>query len=359
MLKKLFFCLSILGILFFFGCSGDNIVETNSEEIPTPHPVGPVSQYGQLLAGHPDGLGRIYGACKGVKSGEEVQLRGMSLYWSILPRATDFYTETAITTMVRDMKVQLIRLAISTQENWGGDISGYILDPEAQLALIDQAVHGAVLNDIYVIIDWHSHMANWQLAEATEFFEKVSAKYGKLDNVIFEVFNEPMQQSWDDVKSYADSIVKVIRKNSDNLILVGTPNWDQKPHVAIDNEVEDFLHNIAYTFHFYANTHRLGSEGSKALQAMRAGLSVFVSEWGTGNADGGGTPGEMANANWQRFLDENLLSSANWSASKINEGTAAFLEESDENHLVYSTSGQMVKDILSANPDSYTACKSK
>lgn len=357
MIKKLIPCLLLAGISLFFGCSGDNIVETSAEEMPTPHPVGPVSQYGQLLAGSPDGVGRIYGACQGVKSGAEVQLRGMSLYWSLLPKATMFYTDAAITTMVNDMKMQVVRIAVGTQENWGGKTPGYILDPEAQLDLIKQAVHAAVINDIYVIIDWHSHTATEQYAEASDFFEKVAKEYGHLDNVIFEVFNEPTRQSWSDIKAYADSMVKIIRHYSDNLILVGNPNWDQKPNLVIGNEVQDSLNNIAYTFHFYANTHKVSTEGKNALKAMEAGLSVFVSEWGTGNSDGKGVPGEQTNANWQRFLDENLLSSANWSASKINEGTAAFLEESDENHLVYSASGLMVKEIMSANPDSYTACK--
>ena len=32
----------------------------------------------------------------------------------------------------------------------------------------------AVKNDIYVIIDWHSHTAPQQLEEATQFFEEVA-----------------------------------------------------------------------------------------------------------------------------------------------------------------------------------------
>ena len=71
---------------------------------------------------------------------------------------------------------------------------------------------------------------------------------------------------------------------------------------------------------------------------------------------GKGTPGEDKNNMWQEWMDANKLSSANWSASKINEGTAAFAQASKVDSLVFSPSGEMVKGFLAKNPDSYTTC---
>lgn len=362
--------LNILKLAFFaafsllvLGCSGENetvlsFSEKAASAVPENSVIGPVSQYGELVAGSPDGVGHIYGKCSGVESGKEVQVKGMSLYWSLLPNATDFYTETAISTMVREMNVEIVRAAIGTKEDWGGT-EGFIKDPESQFALIDQAVAGAVKNDIYIIFDWHSHTATEQLDYATYFFETLAQKYGALDNVIFELFNEPTTQSWADIKAYAEAIVAVIRKYSDNLILVGNPTWDQTPNKAIGNEVSDPLNNIAYTFHYYANTHSISSEGRNAERAMKAGLSVFVSEWGTGDADGGGVPNLDRNSQWQNWLDVNKLSWANWSASKIPEGTAAFSAASDENHLEFSESGSLVKSYLDSNPTGYKKCRKR
>lgn len=114
---------------------------------------------------------------------------------------------------------------------------------------------------------------------------------------------------------------------------------------------------MAYTFHYYANTHSITGQGNAAVRAMEAGLSVFVSEWGTGNADGKGTPNVQRNDDWQAWMDKYKLSSANWSASKISEGTAAFTSEATADSLVYSVSGELVKSYLAKNPDSYTKCK--
>ena len=344
----------------------------------TPTRVGPVSQYGQLMTGkNSQGKGRIYGSCEGVKDGAEVQVRGMSLYWSLLPKATEFWTEEGVSTMVRDMNIQIVRAAMATGSDdwWGckdgsescGDdksahITGYASDPEFQKNLMKTVVEAAIKNDIYVIIDWHSHNANEQTESAKTFFKEMAQTYGQYDNVIFELFNEPTDIAWSVIKNYANQVVPVIREYSDNLILVGNRQYDQNPQEAIGNTVSG--ENIAYTFHYYANSHcwsgqtSWGSacEGANAQQAIDAGLSVFVSEWGTGNADGGGEPDQSKNTGWQNWIDGNKLSWANWSASKISEGTAAFQGSSSKTSLQYTTSGNMVKGYLASNPTSYTKC---
>ena len=346
----------------------------------TPTRVGPVSQYGQLMTGkNSQGKGRIYGSCEGVKDGAEVQVRGMSLYWSLLPKATEFWTEEGVSTMVRDMNIQIVRAAMATGSDdwWGckdgsescGDdksahITGYASDPEFQKNLMKTVVEAAIKNDIYVIIDWHSHNANEQTESAKTFFKEMAQTYGQYDNVIFELFNEPTDIAWSVIKNYANQVVPVIREYSDNLILVGNRQYDQNPQEAIGNTVSG--ENIAYTFHYYANSHcwsgqtTWGSacEGANAQQAIDAGLSVFVSEWGTGNADGGGEPDQSKNTGWQNWIDGNKLSWANWSASKISEGTAAFQGSSSKSSLQYTTSGNMVKGYLASNPTSYTKCSS-
>ncbi len=331
----------------------------------TPTRVGPVSQYGQLITGKTSqGKGQIYGSCEGVKDGAEVQVRGMSLYWSLMPQAVEFWSEEGITTMVNDMKIQIVRAAMATgNEDWQGGYKGYASDPNTQKNLVKTVVEAAIKNDIYVIIDWHSHQANKQTDAAKNFFKEMAETYGQYDNVIFEVFNEPEQISWSEVKNYANQVIEVIRQYSDNLVLVGNPSWDQNPSDAIGNEVTDPKNNTAYTLHYYANSHNWEgsyqwgeSEGLKGEKAMNAGLSVFVSEWGTGDANGGGNPDQGRNTKWQEYINKHKLSWANWSASYISEGTAAFQTGSSKTSLQYTTSGNLVKGYLESNPTTYKAC---
>ena len=340
----------------------------------TPTRVGPVSQYGKLIAGkNSQNKGQIYGSCEGVKDGAEVQVRGMSLYWSLMDEALDFWSEDGITTMVNDMKIQIVRAAMAAgNEDWTkGKYIGYQVQPDSQTRFVKTVVEAAIKQDIYVIIDWHSHTANTQTENAVKFFGEMAQAYGQYDNVIFEVFNEPQKVEWSVIKTYADAVVAEIRKYSDNLILVGTPEWDQYPNRVIGSEINDPKQNTAYTFHYYAGTHCFSGkhegmfgqswpcEGENAVEAMNAGLSVFVSEWGVTTSDGkGSVAGD--NDGWQNWMNEHKLSWANWSASRIPEGSAAFdSATSTPTSLTFTKSGDTLKSYLSTNAETYTLCPTK
>ena len=95
--------------------------------------------------------------------------------------------------------------------------------------------------------------------------------------------------SWDTVKNYAIQVITAIRKyDPDNLIIVGSPHWDQDVNVAAANPVTGFK-NIAYSFHFYASdpNHQDGLR-TKGDIAISKGLPLFVTEWGVAEASGNG-----------------------------------------------------------------------
>ncbi|WP_308603093.1 cellulase family glycosylhydrolase [uncultured Fibrobacter sp.] len=314
--------------------------------------VGPVSQYGQLQAGkNTNGAGRIYGSCPAYStSGNEVQVQGMSLFWSIAADVgTPFWTSDIVSGLVEKQNIQLIRAPMGVDEDWGS--GNYFTDSSYYQGLMNTVVQAAISNDIYVIIDYHSHKANENVENAKTFFKYMAEKWGKYDNVIFEVFNEPKEQSWGTIKSYADQVISVIRQYSDNLIIVGSRNWDQYPNEAISNPISD--KNVAYTFHYYAGSHYTNKEGANAVTAMNAGLSVFVSEWGTVDASGNGGFNSSNSATWLNWMNNNKLSGANWSVSNKDE-SASYFNGSAWN---YSESGNWVNtNVFSKLPTSYKAC---
>jgi hypothetical protein len=312
--------------------------------------VGPVSAYGQLQAGkNSSGKGQIYGSCKGVSSGNEVQVQGMSLFWSIADDVgAPFWTADYVSGLVSRQNIQIIRAPMGVDEDWGA--GNYFTNTSRYQGLMNTVVQAAIDNDIYVIIDYHSHKANDNVNNAKTFFKYMAEKWGKYDNVIFEIFNEPTSQDWSTIKSYADQVISTIRQYSDNLIVVGNRSWDQYPNEAASNPIND--KNVAYTFHFYAGSHSTGKEGANAVSAMNSGLSVFVSEWGTVNADGGGSVSGNSST-WLNWMNDHKLSGANWSVSNKNEG-ASYFNGSAWN---YSESGNWVNtNIFSKLPKSYTAC---
>ncbi|CAJ1393160.1 unnamed protein product [Effrenium voratum] len=172
---------------------------------------------------------------------------------------------------------------------------GYLTpgNKQAELKKLETVVDAALELGIYVVIDWHDHNADQHQKEAAGFFKKMAKKpsawgrYGSYPNVIFEVFNEPIKQSWEEViKPYHEMIVEVIREHSTNLIVLGTRIWSQDVDVAAADPVAG--ENLAYTIHFYANTHKQELR-DKVSKALELGAAVFATEWGTCDASGDGT----------------------------------------------------------------------
>ena len=181
------------------------------------------------------------------QSGNPLVLRGASLGWhNLWPR---FYNEDAVGWLVNDWKCSVIRAAMG----FGLDYS-YLEFPEYALKCITSVIDGAVKQGIYVLIDFHSHKLH--TAEAKNFFAQMAKKYKDTPNVIYEIWNEPDYYSWKAVKQYSGEVISTIRAiDNDNLILVGSPHWDQD----IDSVAGDPIigqKNIMYTMHFYAGTHK-------------------------------------------------------------------------------------------------------
>lgn len=289
----------------------------------------PVDFYGQL-----DCKG---GRLKGSKTGAIAQVRGMSFFWSNW--SAGLWREDMVDRVFNELKGEIIRLPMGVKD----DGSPYSWGDEA---LVSKLVDKAIAKGVYVLIDWHSHGANQNVGAAKDFFGRMAAKYGKHDHVMFELFNEPINQSWGEVKAYAEQVIPVIRQHSDNLIVVGTPKWSQDVDKAADNPITS-TGNVAYTLHFYAKSHG-GWLRDKARSALSRGHCLFVTEWGTTHADGG----QWANGNagvdygstkeWLGFMDEFNLSWANWSVMNKEESSSLF-NPGTEN---LSENGNYLKEIL-------------
>ena len=163
--------------------------------------------------------------------------------------------------------------------------------------------------------------------EAKAFFEEMSSLYKDYDNVIYEICNEPNGgTTWADVKSYAEEVIPIIRKNTkDALIIVGTPTWSQDVDIAAEDPVTGY-DNIMYAVHFYAATHT-DNIRNKVTTALSKGLPIFVSEFSICDASGNGAIDYDQAAKWFDLIDSNNLSYAAWNLSNKAE-TSSLIDSS-------------------------------
>merc|ERR1711981_1421922 len=102
----------------------------------------------------------------------------------------------------------------------------------------------------------------------------------------------------------------------------GTRQWSQEVDEAARDRVNG--ENLAYTIHFYANTHRQGLR-DKVSAALASGVAVFATEWGTCDASGGGTLDLGETQAWLNFFAQHHISDANWAVSDKSEACSALL----------------------------------
>ncbi len=268
-----------------------------------------VKKHGQL---------KVKGTQLADKNEQAVSLRGLSFGWhSFWPR---FYNQEAVAWLKKDFKCNVVRAAMGVEVG----NQTYLQDPKFATQKVEAVVDGAIKSDIYVIIDWHSHNIN--LKEAKVFFDVMSKKYGKHPNVIYEIFNEPDEETWPEIKAYSEEVIKVIRKNDpDNIILVGCPRWDQDIHLPAADPIKGF-DNLMYTMHFYAGTHEKWLR-DRTDAAIDSGLPVFISESAGMEATG---DGPLNYAAWEEYIvwmESRKLSWITWSVSDKDE-TCSILKRS-------------------------------
>jgi len=125
------------------------------------------------------------------KAGLPPQLRGISLSWSLW-QGKKYYNPDVVEWLVKDFKISLLRASMGVQPE-----GGYLTNREEQLKLMTTVIDKAISEGIYVLVDWHDHNAEQHLEESKAFFTLMAKKYGGVPNVIYEIFNEPAQQSWE------------------------------------------------------------------------------------------------------------------------------------------------------------------
>jgi len=270
----------------------------------------PVKMHGQLLV---NGIQLVD------QNREPIILRGVSYGWhNWWPR---FYNKESVKWLRDDWKATVVRAAMGVDPE-----RGYIRSKEWSVETIEKVIDAAIENDIYVIVDWHSHTVRQK--EAIEFFEHIARKYGDKPHVLYEIFNEPERIEWEPVKNYSIEVIKAIRRiDPDNIILVGSPHWCQDLHIVADDPITGF-ENLMYTVHFYAATHKQ-SLRDRCNYALSKGIPIFASETAGMEATGNGPINHEEWQTWIDWMEQNQMSWVIWSISDKNETCSMLTPEAE------------------------------
>ncbi len=320
------FSLALWALSWVVGCGG----EGTSERSDLPVPPGPAAggstgggavttwQPAELEPGTPVALHGQLQVRDGAlvdQNGAPVQLKGVSTMW--LNWEQNYAGSKDGLRWLRDnWGLSVIRAAMGVEP-----MGAYLTNPTQMSNNVRTVVRNAIELGVYVIIDWHDHLGEAHVAEASDYFAQAAEEFGAFPNVFYETYNEPVRVSWSDVvKPYHEAVSAVIRqRDADNVIIMGTPFWSQAVNDAADDPVIGT--NLMYTVHFYSCDHR-AAQRAQAQYARDRQLAIFVTEWGATRADGGTDPAGMVCTDeaqlWHDFMNTEGIS---WTAWKLDDCT--------------------------------------
>ncbi|WP_370948366.1 glycoside hydrolase family 5 protein [Amycolatopsis sp. cg5] len=251
-----------------------------------------------------------------------IQLRGMSTHG--LQWYGECYPNKALDVLANEWNADIVRLAMYIQDD------GYEDNPRKFTDMVNNLIEEVTKRGMYVLVDWHQLKPgdpNFNTSLAKTFFKEIAAKHKDKVNIIYDIANEPNGVSWSKVKSYADQVIPVIRKeDADSVVFLGTHGWstfgisDGRDETDVEKNPVKF-DNIMYTFHFYAAEHQ--SKWYEGLKRILTKFPVFITEFGMQNSSGN-SPNDFAYA--QKYLDllaANKIGWTNWNFSDSKSVGAA------------------------------------
>ena len=267
--------------------------------------------------------------------GKLTQLYGLSYHG--LQWFNRYVNEDTILALQSYFGINVLRLACYPSE--GGYAEGGLSMQQKYKECVDIAIKAGAKYGLYVVVDWHMVGADvpgdknplYYMDYAKEFLEYVASNYKDYDNVIYEIMNEPCgDTTWEDCKTYANTIIPIIRKYTDAVILVGNPHWSSDLRSVINDPLD--YDNIMYTYHFYADDIKSPSE---VIYAYSKGIPVFISEFGFMDSDGDGAMNYTSGENWLKALDERGISYIAWNISN-SKGSASIISNSSSTRTNFS-----------------------
>lgn len=301
--------------------------------------------------------------------GKVVKLRGINicgLEWT----AKGEHTLESVDVAFRDWKANVIRVPLS-QDRWFGKAPDQTGDPAEYRKLVDDVVAKTARYKGYVLFDLHwSNCAQWgqnigqhvmpdELSLA--FWKDFAARYKNRPEVLFDLYNEPIETTWAIWRDGGEitetvagkkltykavglqTLLEAIRAvGAKNLIVAGGLGYaarlDGIPQYALKDPNGD---GVVYANHFYPGWESVDSWAGR-MAGLQKKMPLLISEFGASPAYQ-----PMNDAKWplSRVLDVLKKHDLNWVAWCMHPSAQPNMIE-DWTYKPTSFFGALVKDAL-------------
>ena len=257
--------------------------------------------------------------------GERVRLRGVNAACLEWTSDGEGHIKDTVKTAIADWHVNHIRLPLA-QDRWFGKAREQKDDGKAYRALVKQVVDLCAEQGCYIVLDLHwSDAAEWgkQIAQhvmpdqnSVTFWKDVASTYKNHPAVLFDLYNEPHDVSWDvwrkggkvtehdrkaaTEKSYEavgmQTLLDTVRATgAKNVVIVGGLNWSYDLSGILNGrQLSDPEGNgVIYANHAYPFKGDTVEKWVAKMETATKQLPVIVSEFGSDPKGGAGLNGEQ------------------------------------------------------------------
>ncbi len=254
---------------------------------------------------------------------EPVHLRGVntaSMEWSSDGEGRIVQT---VQTAIRDWRVNIVRLPLS-QDCWFGKAPEQKDGGVAYRTLVKQVVALCAAQNVYILLDLHWSNANeWGKRigqhvmpdqNSVAFWKSAASAYKNNPAVLFDLYNEPHDTTWEIWRDGGSVTEKNRRENTEktyqavgmqflldtvrgtgarNVVLVGGLDWSYDFSGILARPLSDPKGNgVVYANHAYPFKGETVEKWIARMEAATAKFPVIVSEFGSDPKGGAGNTGE-------------------------------------------------------------------
>ncbi|MGC8640542.1 MAG: cellulase family glycosylhydrolase, partial [Isosphaeraceae bacterium] len=325
---------------------------------------------------------KVVGTRIETSQGQRVRLRGVntaSMEWT--SNGEGHILET-VKTAIRDWHVNVIRLPLA-QDRWFGKAAEQNDQGKAYRALVKQVVDLCADHGCYIILDLHwSDTGVWgkQIGQhvmpdknSLEFWKDLASTYKNHPAVIFDLYNEPHDVTWDVWLKGGQVTEKALRRNpartyeavgmqtlldtvrdtgARNVVIAGGLDWayDMTGFLKGRQLADPRGNGVIYANHTYPFKGDTVERWIGKMEAATAKLPVIVSEFGSESRGGAGKTGEQ----WVRQVLQALEDHGwNWTAWDLHPAAGPRLI-SNWNYSPTPHFGKWVRQALLGTLPRYT-----
>ncbi len=256
---------------------------------------------------------------------ERVHLRGVNVASMEWTSNGEGHILDTVKTAIQDWHVKVLRLPLA-QDRWFGKAPEQKDDGQAYRALVKEVVEVCAAKGCYIVLDLHwSDAGEWgqQIGQhnmpdqnSLTFWKDLAAVYKNHPAVIFDLYNEPHDVSWDVwlkggkvaernrrgglEKTYEavgmQTLLDAVRDTgAKNVVMVGGLNWSYDLSGILEGKqlADPKGNGVIYANHAYPFKGDSVAKWVAKMEAATKKLPVNVSEFGSDPPGAGGVRGEQ------------------------------------------------------------------